>query len=166
MHRQAKVCVVTIAAAVVFGNPGSLSAQAGGGGRGPQDPPVVAYRKALMQIGSQHIAAITAALTGQIGSKDDIRMHAIALENDGKMFASIFPEGSTAATSRAKDDIWTDEADFQAKLRAFSDAVHTFRETAEQGAVTEAALEKMHDTCTDCHDRYRKPAQPPQARGR
>lgn len=169
MHRQAKqwMAAAAVAAAVWFGGASGVSAQgaAGGGGGGanrPADPPQIAYRKAMMQSNGQHIAAIRAILAGAMGGKDALKMHAAALENNGKMWKDMWPEGSTGPTSRSKDEIWTNKEDFAAKVKGFADATHALDEAAEKGDkdATTKALADVQATCGACHTPYRKPAQP------
>ena len=174
MHRQAKqlMAAAAVAAAVLFGGASSVSAQGGGGGGGgraggggPADPPAIAYRKAMMNLNTQHMNALRAALAGGAGDKDAVKMHAAAMEEQGKVWASLFPAGSTGATSRAKDEIWTMKDDFAAKVKAFTDATKALDEVAEKGdnAGTTSALAAVQATCGGCHTPYRKPAAPPPA---
>jgi len=169
VHRQAKqwLAAAAVGAAVMFAGVGGVSAQGrgggaagggGGGGRGgPPDPPQIAYRKAMMQSNNQHVAAIRALLAGAAGGKDAIKMHAEALDAQGKIFGDMWPAGSTGETSRAKPEIWSDKAGFDAKVKAFADAAHALKEAADKGdnAVTTKALADLNTTCGGCHNTYR-----------
>jgi cytochrome c556 len=163
-----------LATGLALGGVQALAAQGGGGGGGgggaaaPADPPIVAYRKAMMQSNVQHQAALRALLQNNApvgNSKDAIKMHAAALENNGKMFMDMWPEGSTAPTSRAKAEIWTDKAGFEARLKDFRDKSAALDEAAEKGdnAATLAAFTAFGATCGACHMAYRGPAAPPAA---
>jgi cytochrome c556 len=149
---------------LALGGVQAVAAQAGGGGgaAAPADPPIVAYRKAMMQSNVQHVAALRAILQNNAAvgdSKDAVKMHAEALENNGKMFAEMWPEGSTAPTSRAKAEIWSDKTGFAARLKAFADASKALDEAAEKGdnAKTLEALTAFNATCGACHQVYRGP---------
>ena len=103
-----------LAAVLVCGSTQELVAQAAG--RRAADPPVIAYRKAMMAANRQHIGTMRALLSGEISHPEDVKMHAAALADVGWMFAGIFPEGSTGPMSRAMEEIWTMEEDFAAKV--------------------------------------------------
>lgn len=158
-----------LVAVLALGGVQAVAAQAGGGGGGgaggggaarpPADPPIVAYRKAVMQTNAQHQAALRVLLAADspIKSPEAVKMHAQALANSGKMMGETFPEGSTAPTSRAKEEIWTQKADFAAKMKDFADKAQALADAASKGenAATAAALTAMGTTCGGCHMPYR-----------
>jgi cytochrome c556 len=92
-------------------------------------------------------------------------MHAAALDNQGKMFASMWPEGSMGPTSRAKAEIWTQKADFDARVKAFADAAAALHQAAMKGdnAATMTAFTAFNATCGGCHMPFRGPAIAPAA---
>ena len=148
-----------MAGAVLVGNAGNLSAQ-GGGNRQAADPPVVAYRKAMMRSNSAHVNSLRALLSGELDLPAHVLRHTAALEANGKMSAHIFPEGWTHPSSRAMDEIWTKKDDFAARVTAFTDATRTLNEIAQRGFndQTLAALTTVRQTCGACHTPFRKPA--------
>jgi cytochrome c556 len=163
------VAAAAVAAAALFGGAGSVSAQGGGGGGGgggqqaPADPPVIAYRKAMMQMNGQHLAAIRAQLAdGGLGNWEDVEMHTEALANNGVMWGRMWPAGSTGPQSRAMDEIWSKPDDFAARVKAFADATQALKSAAdkEDKAATLAAAQGVQQTCGGCHMPFRKPAQP------
>ena len=161
------MAAATVAAAMFVGSVASLSAQAtGGGGNQPADPPIVVYRKTLMNSNTQHMGALRALLSGQLNLPLDILHHTAALEASGKMFANIFPEESTHANSRALEEIWTNKDDFAQKVQAFTRATQNLNAVAQRGFndQTMAALTAVQQTCGGCHTPYRRPAQPAAAR--
>lgn len=165
------VAAAAVAAAVLFGGAGSVSAQGAGGGggqQGPQDPPVVAYRKAMMNSFSRHQAALNALVRGQVGlsaeaQRRHVEEHADALEEMSKLASDIFPEGSTAETSRAMAEIWTKKDEFSARVKALQDAADAVEDAADDGdmAATQTALTALGQTCAACHQAFRKPAPQP-----
>ena len=161
MHGPVKrwTTAVAVAGAVLGGNAGNLSAQ-GGGNRQAADPPVVAYRKAMMSSNSAHVNSLRALLSGELDLPSHVLRHTTALEANGKIFAHIFPEGSTHPTSRSMNDIWTKNDEFAARVTAFADATRTLNEIAQRGFndQTMAALTTVRQTCGACHTPFRKPA--------
>ena len=159
-----------LVAVLALGSVQAVAAQAGGGGGGgggggqqaPADPPLIAYRKAMMNANAQHQGALRVLLNpanASMSKAADIKMHAAALDNQGKMFAAIFPEGSMGATSRAKAEIWSMKDDFGTKVKAFVDASHALNEAAMKGdnAATNTAFTAFNATCGGCHMVFRGP---------
>ncbi len=163
-----------LTAVVALGSAQAASAQGAGGGGGggggaqaPADPPVIAYRKAVMQANVQHVAALRALLNpaNPIKDNDAIKLHAAALENQGKMFAKMWPEGSMGPTSRSKAEIWSNNTDFVARITAFADAGKALDEAAVKGdnTATLAAVTALNATCGACHMPFRGPPIAPAA---
>ena len=175
MHGQASryLAGAAVAAAIVLGAPGGVSAQArAGGGNQPADPAIVAYRKALMNTNAQHVAALRALLTADVNLPDHIKKHAQALADNGKLVATqsasaeydLFPPGSTHANSRAMDEIWSNKEGFTERVRAFQVATSNLNDLVQRGNPTKeqitAALTPVQQSCGGCHMAFRKPAQP------
>ena len=160
MHRPVKrwIAAATVSGAMLVGNAGNLFAQ-GGGNRQTADPPVLAYRKAMMISNSAHVNSLRALLSGELDLPSHILRHTAALEANGKILAHIFPEGSTHANSRVMDDIWSNEDEFAARVTAFADATRTLNEIAQRGFndQTLEALTTVRQTCGGCHVPFRKP---------
>ncbi|BCW89779.1 hypothetical protein sos41_29460 [Alphaproteobacteria bacterium SO-S41] len=75
-----------------------------------------------------------------------------------------FPEGSGPGgpgieKTRAKPEIWADNADFNAKIKAFDDAsgVLTNAVAANDPAAIKVALGDVGKSCKACHEVYRGP---------
>ena len=163
-----------LTAVVALGSAQSATAQGAGGGAGgggaaaaPADPPAIAYRKAMMQANVQHVAALRALLNPANPIKDNgaIKRHAEAMERQGEMFSNMWPEGTMGPTSRSKAEIWSDNAGFTAKIKAFADAASALDEAAEKGdnTATLAAVTALNATCGGCHTAYRSPPIAPAA---
>lgn len=69
-----------------------------------------------------------------------------------------FPEGSgTGATTEAKPEIWTNFADFSAKMKDFereSAALASIAKAGDEAAMKEQ-FAKVGGTCKACHDQYK-----------
>ena len=161
MHGPVKrwTAAAAMAVAMVVGNAGNLTAQ-GGGNQQAAVPPVVAYRKAMMSANSAHVNSLRALLSGELDLPAHVLRHTAALEANGEIFAHIFPEGSTHASSRSMDDIWSNEDEFAAHVTAFADATRTLNQVAQRGfdEQTLEALTAVRQTCGACHTAFRKPA--------
>ena len=155
------IAAAAVAAAMVVGNPGIVSAQGGGGNQQAADPPAVAYRKAMMRSNSAHMNALRTLLGDELNLPAHVLRHTAALQANGAIFAHIFPAGSTAASSRAMDEIWTKKDEFAARVKAFTDATRKLNATAQRGFndQTRTELNAVQQTCAACHSAFRKPAQ-------
>jgi len=167
VHSSVKQFVSTgaLAAALLLGGAQGVAAQAAGGGQQaqqPAPPPIVALRKAVMQSNTQHIAALRALLGGELNLPLHILKHTQALADNGAMMGTIFPADgvTTHALSRAKPEIWSNGADFAAKVKAFADATRNLNAVAQRGFndQTLEALNAVQPTCGGCHTPYRGPA--------
>jgi cytochrome c556 len=86
------------------------------------------------------------------------------LDDTAAALLSWFPEGSGPGgagveKTRALPVIWTDFADFEAKAKAFDDAVGpmTAAAAANDVAAIQAALAGVGKSCKACHETYRGP---------
>ena len=73
---------------------------------------------------------------------------------------SLFPESTASVTpSRARPEIWTNKADFNAKAAAYAAAAARLAEIAASGdkAAFAAQFQATGATCKACHDLYQVP---------
>ena len=162
-----------LGAAMLVGSAETLSAQAapaGGGQAAPASPPIVVYRKALMNANVQHMAALRALSSGELELPDQVRKHAAALrenavltlKNNGGIH-DLFPPGSLHATSRATAKIWDEPEEFTWRALAFQETASALFEVARGGgsaAQIRDAVGKVQVTCGGCHASMRGPAPP------
>ena len=75
--------------------------------------------------------------------------------------AGLFPAGSDKGDTRAKANIWTDNATFMAGLKAAEAAaqkVVAAGDDVDEDAF-KAAFMQLGQTCKGCHEKFRKPKQ-------
>ena len=78
--------------------------------------------------------------------------------------ATMFPASTAAITpSRARQEIWANKADFEAKAAAFAAAAQRLAEVAASGDKEAFAAQHRATgaTCGACHDLYQVPQQRP-----
>ena len=68
----------------------------------------------------------------------------------------LFPEGSGEGDTRAKPEIWQDKADFNRRLDETIAAAQALAGVTEQANFL-PALAELGNSCTACHDQYRRP---------
>ena len=77
-----------------------------------------------------------------------------------KKSATLFPEGSDKgdAETWAKEEIWTDFADFELKMQTARAQAEALQAVTEEAAFR-PALGKLGNSCKSCHQTYRRPKQ-------
>ena len=76
-----------------------------------------------------------------------------------KQIVSLFPQGSGAGDTRAKEEIWSDWAKFQAVAAAHVDETEKLVQAAQSGdtGALGAQLKATGESCGACHKPFRKP---------
>lgn len=117
------------------------------------------YRASVMFLQSQHMGRINAQLKSDRPSLESIAANAAILDTINRLFFAAFPEGSDkVANSRAKPEIWKD----QAKFKQYADRVNTdvsqllaASRTGDLAAVR-ASFQSVGQGCKACHDDFRR----------
>ncbi|ALJ34525.1 cytochrome c [Azospirillum brasilense] len=75
----------------------------------------------------------------------------------GAQIPTLFPAGSDKGDTKAKADIWANNADFAAKAQAFEAAAKGLEAAAASGdkAATAKQFAAVGGTCKACHENYR-----------
>jgi cytochrome c556 len=87
------------------------------------------------------------------------KVNAQAIALHATRIPELFPEGSTSATSRAKEEIWQNWDEFvnkAATLRNEADHLGAIAANGTADAV-DAQLKKVFAACKSCHDTFRQP---------
>ena len=118
---------------------------------------VLAYRKHVMGSQAANISIIFAVLEGKVSYSQHVAGSARALHESAMMVLDVFPEGSAVGDSRAKPEIWTDWAKFEAAAKALQTASADLVAAAEGGdmAAIGAAAGKVGEACGGCHKPFR-----------
>lgn len=95
-------------------------------------------------------------------SVEAIRTHAANVARIAPNVGGWFPPGTgpeTGVPTRAKAEIWANQADFRQRSAALVVAARQVEAAARAGNVEafRAAFPALRQTCSDCHDRYRGP---------
>jgi cytochrome c556 len=72
---------------------------------------------------------------------------------------SLFPAGTNLPTSHALPPVWSDRAGFEAKAAAYAAAAQALAQAAQAGdrAAFLTQWTAVRQTCSNCHDTYRRP---------
>ena len=82
------------------------------------------------------------------------------IQGNAQKLAGLFPAGTMTPDSRAKAEIWSNNADFKVKLGALQTAATQLVAAAQKGDLegVKAQQKLVGATCAGCHDAYRGPA--------
>jgi cytochrome c556 len=114
------------------------------------DQLVEARKNAMMQNGQ----ALRGA--GSLTGEQAVAAATTILQNFTN-FPGLFKEGSITGSSKATPAIWENWADFEARIKAGSDAAAAMLAAAQSGdtAAYGAAIQAIGGTCGGCHMAYR-----------
>jgi len=84
----------------------------------------------------------------------EVSKEAAAIVANLDKFKDLFPDGSQAGDSKAKAEIWTDRAGFEAARNNARDAAVNLGKVTDATAF-KAAFDAQSAACKGCHDKYR-----------
>jgi len=156
-----------IAVAACSGREDSAATDAPGGNGAVSSGPVTvenAYdiRHERFEGMANSLKAINRELKGSAPDVARIRQEAGSLVSAGEQLPSWFPAGSgpdVHARSRAKAEIWSDNAGFSRVHANFLQQAQSFQRLAEAGDVEQmrGASGALGKSCGNCHESYRGP---------
>jgi cytochrome c556 len=147
------LATLVLAAAVV-----TLSAPASAQFAKPED--AIKYRQSALTVMSTHFGRVAAMANGRIPF--DAKMaadNAAIAESMSKLPWAAFGEGTDkGATTRAKPEIWSDNAKFKEASEKMQGEMTKFAAVAKGGNIDaiKAAAGAVGGSCKACHDNFRK----------
>jgi cytochrome c556 len=149
------LAVITIAAGLYFSL--SLAHEGQHPTRLPDSKDPIAFRHYLME----NIGAQAKELNDKMkaGKPATLKVNAQAIALLATRIPELFPRGSVAAPSRAKEDIWQNWDQFvksAEELKTQADELAVVSGNGQADAVG-AQLKKVMGTCKSCHDSFRQP---------
>jgi cytochrome c556 len=123
----------------------------------PED--AVKYRKAAFTVMGAHFGRIGAMANGRVPFDARVAAdNAVIVETMSKLPWAAFGEGTDKGDTRAKPEIWTEQAKFKEgadKMQAEIVKLTAATKTGNLDAV-KTAFGSAGQTCKACHDAYRK----------
>ena len=118
----------------------------------------IKYRQSVMKTSGGHMGALAAIVKGQVPHKQDIAMHVEGLAGVAAMTPHLFPAGSDQGKTKAKSAIWSNAAEFDAKVKDFQTATAALQAAAKGSdpAALGAAVGGVGKSCKGCHDKFQK----------
>lgn len=152
--RVAAVAASLLGSIVVAGASGVASAQAA-----PADEAAIEYRQNLMSAVGYNMGAIGSIMKHQLVLPGAVANHAQQMADAAKLVAPAFERKVTAGKTDAKPEIWQDWAKFERAIADYQKAASDLA-TAAKGsdpAATGAAVKALGESCSGCHESFRKP---------
>ncbi len=144
-----------LVAAAVIGLTGALPALAQF--QKPED--AVKYRQSAMFVMGNHMGRLNAMVQGRVPfDAAQAAANADVLLVMSKLPFVGFIDGTTAANSKAKPEIWTERAKFDAGAQRMQEAMVKLNEAAKSANLDQikAAFGPVGQACKSCHDSYWK----------
>ena len=120
----------------------------------------VDYRKAAFTLIGADFKPLGAIMQGRAPYQPEAaRKYASRLVVLAELLDEAFPEISKTGDTRARPEIWSDRADFEARLKDFHAHAAALTQLVQSPAVTPDAFKTAAFTvaqdCKSCHDHYR-----------
>ncbi len=117
---------------------------------------IVKQRLDLMKGFGRSYGELVRALRGEAANGATIGALGEAMHGSAQRVGNLFPPGTgpeAGVETRAKPEVWSDRAGFEAALAALVQATGTLAQVAKTGdrAATEAQLNKVGEACGGCH---------------
>jgi cytochrome c556 len=123
----------------------------------PED--AIKYRQSAMFVMGNHMGRLGAMVQGRVPfDAAQASANADVLLVMSKLPFAGFTEGTTAANSKAKPEIWTERAKFDAGAQRMQEAMVKLNEAAKSANLDQikAAFGPVGQSCKSCHDAYWK----------
>ncbi len=129
----------------------------------PSPAEIVTARQAGMDMSVATLAGLSNASANGVALKN-LAFSANGLAKWATVVPTLFSSNTKGQTSRAKPEVWTDRAGFEAKAQAYIDATKALAAAAaaDDKAGFTTALASTKAACKGCHDTYQVP--PPAAK--
>jgi cytochrome c556 len=119
---------------------------------------VIVHRQGIYKSVSGHMHGLKSIIVLKNGPKENIVYHAESIVAAYKHLGNAFPAGTDVGVTKAKPNIWTDRAKFDAAGKKSFEAANAMVEAAKSGKAdqAEAAFKALGGTCKACHDDFKK----------
>jgi cytochrome c556 len=116
----------------------------------------IGQRKALMKANNTNGRMLSQMVRGSVPFDAAKVSAALAqFEDTAKKLPGLFPDNSKTGDTKATAKVWTDRADFDAKIALFAKAVADAKAKATSLDGLKASFGAMARTCDGCHENYR-----------
>jgi cytochrome c556 len=122
----------------------------------PED--IIKYRQNMMKAVGGHTSAAGAIVQGKVDYKHQLAEHARALQALTRDIPALFPKDSDFGETKAKDDVWSNRAEFEKRATDTKAKVEAFAKATQGGnqQAVEASFKAVGESCKSCHKDFRK----------
>lgn len=119
--------------------------------------PTIVHRQSIYKIAAGHMGGLKAGLFLK-GPTDNLTYHAEGIVAAFQHMGNAYPEGSDKGETKAKSNIWSDRAKFDAAgKKAYGAAIAMVDATkANDTAKSVDAFKALGAACKACHEDFRK----------
>jgi len=122
----------------------------------PED--IIKYRQSALFLLGQHFGPLAAMAQGKMPyDKNAAASHAALAETLARLPWDRFAPGTDQGNTKAKPEVWTNQADFKAKADKMQEEVAKLAQVAKTGDfdALKAQVGATGKSCKACHDEYR-----------
>lgn len=143
--------VVVVLGGVVGSGIATVRAQDGTAG-------AIKYRQNVMKSQEGHFGAMGGIVQRQVPYQAHLAVHAAAIHGTSKMIPQMFPEGSGTGETRAKPEIWQQQAKFEQAAKKLEEESAKLVEIAQGGDMKQITVQflAVGKACKACHRSFRK----------
>jgi cytochrome c556 len=119
---------------------------------------VIVHRQGIYKSVSGHMHGLKSIVILKNGPKENLAYHAEGILAAYKHLGDAFPAGTDVGITKAKPNIWTERAKFDAAGKKSFEAASAMVEAAKSGKPdqAESAFKALGATCKACHDDFKK----------
>ena len=116
------------------------------------------YRRSIMKMQREHMAAATAIAQGKVAYKEQLIAHARALEATTRVIHELFPAGSDTGETIALSAVWSNRPEFEKRAKETHEKATMLVKTVSAGEEAQYSmrLNELFDSCKGCHKLFRK----------
>lgn len=118
----------------------------------------IVHRQSLYKVAAGHMNGLKSILALKDGPGANTQYHAEGIVAAFQHFGDAYPAGSDKGETKAKANIWTEQAKFKEAGQKAYGAATAMVETTKAGdkAKSLAAFKELGAACKGCHDDFRK----------
>lgn len=120
-----------------------------------ENNPAIVHRQSTYSVVAGHMGSLKSILF--LGGTGNVAYHANAIKAAWENMGDAFPEGSDKGETKAKAEIWTDNATFKQKGKDAYEATLNLVKAAEgdDKKAQIAAFKALGGACKACHEDFR-----------
>ena len=118
---------------------------------------MVEVRQTMMVSVAAHMRSLGAVAKGNMPFTKTSQDHALSIVRISNVLSLLFPQGSHGGKSHATEEVWSEPAEFERKLKEFKEAATQLLLVVQNGEEVNVgpSLQAVGSTCSGCHNVFR-----------